>query len=72
MYMLGEGDKQDSMHTHLRSGSILTGAILDSSTSTGSQQSLGTQALAQVLKGARLSSAWRDNRKLLFFFPCRN
>lgn len=50
-------------HTHLCSVSILTGAIQDSSASTGCQQSTGPQALAQVLNGARFSSAWKDNRK---------
>lgn len=49
--------------THLCSVSILTGAILDSSASTGCQRFMGPQALDQVLNGARLSSAWRDNRK---------
>ena len=47
--------------THLHSVSIFTGAILDSSTSAGCQWSMGTQALAQALSGARLSSAWRDD-----------
>lgn len=50
--------------THLRSVSILKEAILDSSTSTGCQRSMGPQALAQALNGARLSSAWRENTVL--------
>lgn len=53
----GEDDEQERRCTHLRSGSILTGAALDSSTSTGWQRSTGPQALDQVLSGARLSSA---------------
>lgn len=58
--MLVLGDKK---HTHLRSGSILSKFILDSSASTGCQRSIGPEALAQVLSGARLSSAWRDHRR---------